>query len=130
MALAGNISHIGLLPDADARSSKQSKICGSVISVSLKKQGELISAYGQEISACALGQASAALLAKYIIGSKPQEIVTLHQQLSQMLATKIQPDWGRFDEFSILHSACDYKPRFGAILLPFLACLDCFEQLQ
>lgn len=130
LSLASNITRVGLLPDADALSRKQSNICGSIVLVSIKKQGNIVSDYGHEIAACALGQASAALLAKHIIGSEPHEISTLRLHINQMLATKMQPDWGRFSEFSVLHCACDYPQRFGAILLPFFAVIDCFQQLE
>lgn len=130
LRLAANITHIGLLDNADAYSSRQSKICGSKITVSIKLDDYLISAFGQELSACALGQASAALLAKYVIGCSEGDIRFLLQQLAHMLRTNSAANWGRFPEFALLQPACEYKARHGALMLPLLACLDCFVKIN
>ncbi|MEO1688741.1 MAG: iron-sulfur cluster assembly scaffold protein, partial [Pseudomonadota bacterium] len=62
LALASDIPHAGRLPDAQATARKRSPLCGSAVTVDLTLDDGRIAAFGQEVKACALGQASAAVL--------------------------------------------------------------------
>lgn len=130
LRLAGNISHIGRLSDADCFSSKQSKACGSRISVSIKMQDGIITNYAQELSACALTQASAAILATYIIGCRQCDLYFLYTKMQEMLRNNNPVAWGRFTLFDVLASAAEYTPRHSSILLPLLTCLECLEKIN
>lgn len=130
LGFAGNISHIGKLADADAVSTVHSRLCGSVITVYLKSDGEIITDFAHEVKACALGQASAALMATLIIGSKLSELRELHQQMHDMLKSNgVVPD-GKFADFRYFEPIRDYKSRHASTLLTFDAVADCIKVIE
>ena len=51
-----------------------SRVCGSSIEVDIGVDNGVISAYGHKISACALGQTSAAVMGREIVGSTAAEL--------------------------------------------------------
>ena len=63
--LAGNIDASHRLDAPDATATAHSKLCGSVVTVDLTVDGDTISDYGHEVKACALGQASSAVVADW-----------------------------------------------------------------
>jgi NifU-like protein involved in Fe-S cluster formation len=69
LRLAAAIPHLGRLAHPQASAEKASPICGSRVAVDLVLDGEgRVVALGQEVKACALGQASAALMGGHAIG--------------------------------------------------------------
>jgi len=127
---AAQISHIGRLENADAHAFKRSKYCGSTILVDLKMRRGHITDFAQEIQACALGQASASIVAQHIIGRKSAELKTLYQTVTNMLQALGPPPQGCFADFAILQPVKDYKARHGAVLLVLEAIIDCIEQIE
>src|SRR5262249_14847410 len=69
--IPGRIEH----PDATAR--RVSRVCGSSIEVDLVVRDGEIRQYGHKISACALGQTSAAIVATHIVGTPTTEFRAL-----------------------------------------------------
>ena len=67
LRLAANISRIDPLEGSDARAEVRSPLCGSTLAVELKVADGRIVDYAQNIKACALGQASASVMAQAII---------------------------------------------------------------
>jgi len=130
LAVAAQISHVGRLGQADASAFKRSKYCGSTIRVDLKMQNGQVSDFSQEIQACALGQASAAIVAQHIIGTKAAELKELHQSIIAMLQGTGTPPQGRFSAFAMLQPVKDYKARHGAVLLVLEAVIDCIGQIE
>ena len=63
LALAANLPHLGRLEAPDGSAEKSSRLCGSrvTVDVGLDASGR-IDRFAQEVKACALGQASAAIL--------------------------------------------------------------------
>ncbi len=74
LELTAQIDRIGRLQDADAEAVAVSKLCGSKISVTLKFQDGVVTDFAHEVEACALGQASAAVMARDIIGASADEL--------------------------------------------------------
>ena len=62
LKLVANIPHAGRLPAPDASSEKISKLCGSRILVDVTVKDGRVADFAQEVKACALGQAAAAVL--------------------------------------------------------------------
>src|SRR6218665_2081991 len=83
--LAGNAPQPGRLAGADASARKVSRVCGSVIEVDVTVRDGVIVDYGHEISACALGQTSAAVVAREIVGTPVDEFRQLREQMHAML---------------------------------------------
>ncbi len=77
------------------------------------------------VEACALGQASAALLARHAPGRGLSEIRAARGAIAGWFAGEsAAPDWPGFD---LLAPARDYPARHGAILLPFDAAIAALE---
>ena len=69
LELAADIPRLGRLDQPDATATAHSKLCGSTITVDLTLQDGRVADYAQEVRACALGQASASIMARNIVGS-------------------------------------------------------------
>ncbi|MEM6411470.1 MAG: iron-sulfur cluster assembly scaffold protein, partial [Pseudomonadota bacterium] len=66
LELAANIPHLDPLPDPEAQVEKVSRVCGSTVDVSLNlnAEGTHVDAISVDPKACALGQATTAILAE------------------------------------------------------------------
>ena len=126
--LAGNARKPGRLVRPDASARKVSRVCGSVIEVDLVVQNGIIAEYGHEISACALGQTSAAIVAREIVGTPVSEFFHLRQQMVSMLKAGGTPPDGKWDDLKYLEPVRDYKARHMSTLLVFDAVVEALEK--
>ena len=62
------------LPAPDASATAHSKLCGSTVTVDLKMDGGAVTDFAHDVKACALGQASSSIMARHVIGAKPDEL--------------------------------------------------------
>ena len=124
LRLVANIPHAGRLAAPDATSEKTSKLCGSKITVDVALSDGRVSDFAQEVRACALGQASAAVLGANIIGADVSEIEVARDALRAMLKTNGPAPQGRFSELGVLEAVKDYPARHASTLLAFEAALD------
>lgn len=124
LRLAASIPHLGRLPTPGASVEKRAPVCGSTIMMDIALDGEgRVAALGQEVKACAFGQASAALLGAHILGRTPAELAETRDALAAWLAgTKDDP--GAWPGLAILAPARRLSARHGAILLPFQAAAE------
>lgn len=129
LELAADIPHVGALSRPDARATKVSKLCGSVVTVDLAFEGGKVSAIAVEPKACALGQASAAVLAMNALGATVEEIVAARDQFRAMLRQAGPPPAGRFWELRHLEGVRDYPSRHASALLAFEAAAEAAEQI-
>lgn len=123
LRLAANITCIGNLDNSDAIASLRSPLCGSSIKISISLRNNRITAYAQEIKACALGQASASVMAHAIIGKSKDDIQTARDDVQEMLVKGTIIPKGDWSALVALAPAKEAKSRHGAILLPFDAAL-------
>jgi NifU-like protein involved in Fe-S cluster formation len=121
LRLAASIPHLGRLDRAQARVERRAPVCGSrvIVEITLDEAGR-VAALGQDVKACALGQASAALMGRHVIGRSPAELAAARDALAAFLAGK-RDDPGDWPGIAALAVARDYPARHGAILLPFEA---------
>ena len=124
LELAGDIPCHRALPDPDGSAERISKICGSRVRVEVALNGEVISDIGLDVQACALGQASASILARGAIGANIAEIQLARDQLFAMLKSGSAAPTGRFWELRHLAGVQDYPARHVSTLLAFDAALD------
>ncbi len=121
LRLAASIPHHARLADAQASAEKHSTICGSRVAVDLKLDGEgRVEAIGQEVRACALGQASAALMGANVIGRTAAELAEARDLLAAYLSGQ-RADPGPWPGLETFAEARSYSARHAAILLPFQA---------
>jgi NifU-like protein involved in Fe-S cluster formation len=115
------------LSEPQGTSEKRSPICGSrvTVDVNIGPDGR-VSEAGMLVRACALGQASSALLAGNIVGRTPDELAAARDALTAWLAREgAIPDWPGLD---VLAPALDYHARHASIRLAFEAAAEAAAQ--
>ena len=90
--------------------------------------GGRVSDFGQEVKACALGQAAAAILGEHIIGATPAEVDEARDALYAMLKSGGPAPQGRFSDLAMLEPVKDYAPRHASTLLAFEAAAEALRQ--
>lgn len=128
--LAGDIARVGRLPAPQGSSTKVSKVCGSVVTVDLALDGEVIGDFAIEVEACALGQASAAVLAQHAVGATVAEIIATRDGLKAMLKENGPPPGGRFWELRHLEGVRGYPQRHTSTLLAWEATVAAIEDAR
>ncbi|MEA3043289.1 MAG: hypothetical protein QOH47_1127 [Sphingomonadales bacterium] len=124
LRLAASIPHQRRLDHPQATVEKHSPICGSRVVVDLATdEAGRIMALGQEVRACALGQASAALLGAHAIGRTAGELAEARDALAAYLAGA-REDPGDWPGLAVFAHARAYSARHAAILLPFAAAAE------
>jgi NifU-like protein involved in Fe-S cluster formation len=125
-----NLAHYPLLDAPDVRVERRAVPCGSTIILDMKfnLQGTVI-AMGAKVSACAFGQASAAIMAMSNMGKDREFLELTHAALAVWLRDLAAPlpDWPGIE---ILAPARVSTARHGAILLPFAAAAEAFAKVQ
>ena len=124
LRLAASIPHLGRLPEPEASVAKRAPVCGSqvIVDLMLDNTGR-VAALGQEVKACAFGQASAALMGQHAVGRTPDELAEARDSLAAWLdGTRDDP--GAWPGLDILAPARRLSARHGAILLPFQAAAE------
>ncbi len=130
LEFAGNITRSGAMPDADASSEKHSKLCGSKVRVYLKLDGDVVTDFSHEVRACALGQASSAIMALYVVGATAAELRQARLDMLAMLKHGGEGPVGRFEEMRYLKPVKDYKARHASTMLTFDAVVDALDQIE
>ena len=130
LEFAGNIPRIGTLEDADAEASAHSKLCGSTVTVDLAMGGDLVTDYGQTVKACLLGQSSASVMGREIVGSSAAELREVGRAMRKMLKEGGPPPEGRWGDLASLEPVRDYRARHASTLLVFDAVEDAIRQIE
>lgn len=128
LALTAAIPHQGRLPSPDGIAMRRSPHCGSSITVDLVLDGGRITEFAQQVRACALGQASAAVLGGAVIGRTRAEIVLARDQLLAMLKQNGPAPQQPFAELEALLPARDFQNRHASIMLAWEATLEAMDQ--
>ncbi len=127
LALAADIPFAERLENPDGSARRRAPLCGSTVSVDVTLEDGRIATFGQDVKACALGQASASVVGKSIIGRSRQEVETARDQLKAMLKSDGPAPDAPFDGLKILEPARDYKNRHASILLALEATLEAID---
>ena len=121
LRLAASIPHLGRLAEAEASVERRAPVCGSSIIVDLVlDEAGRVAVLGQEVRACAFGQASAALMGAHAHGRTAAELGETRDALAAWLAGT-REDPGAWPGLDVLAPARRLTARHGAILLPFQA---------
>jgi NifU-like protein involved in Fe-S cluster formation len=128
LELAAEIPLTDRLEAPDASAKRRSPLCGSTVTVDVTTQDGRISGFGQDVKACALGQASAAILGAQVIGRTMSEIQTARDQLKAMLTEDGPVPSAPFDGYEVLLPARDFRNRHASILLALDATLEALGQ--
>ncbi len=128
LALAADIPLAERLANPQVTAKKRSPLCGSTVTVDLALEDGRITAFGQDVKACALGQASASVLAGHVIGADRDEIAKARAELAAMLKSGGPAPSEPFDGLEVLQPARDYRNRHASILLAWDATLAAFDE--
>ncbi|MDC0135206.1 iron-sulfur cluster assembly scaffold protein [Sulfitobacter sp.] len=127
LALAADVPHLGRLDAPDASVTRRSPLCGSSVTVDVKVTAGKLSALGQDVKACALGQAAAAITAEASEGATLEAVQKGRDQLKAMLKGKGGVPDAPFDGFEVLTPAVEYKNRHASILLSIEALAEAMD---
>ncbi|MBY8821220.1 iron-sulfur cluster assembly scaffold protein [Sphingomonas colocasiae] len=121
LKLAATIPHHARLPAPQGSSEKRSPVCGSRVTVDVMLDADgRVAALGQEVRACALGQASASLMGAGAIGKTRAELEAARDALADFLAGK-RENPGDWPGLEIFLPARPHAARHPSIRLAFEA---------
>ena len=129
LALAADMPRLDRLDHPDATVKKRAPLCGSTVTVDLILTDGVISDYGQEVKACALGQAAASIVGSNIVGCTPDQVCAAREALKDMLKNDGPTPPAPFDGLEVLRPARDYKNRHASILLTLDASVEALEAI-
>jgi len=130
LALAADIPHLSRLDDPDATVKKRSPLCGSTVTVDVDMKDGKVSDYGQDVKACALGQAAASVVGSAVIGATRAQVETARDQLKAMLKEGADAPDAPFDGLEVLIPARDYKNRHASIMLALEATVEAMDKAE
>lgn len=128
LALAAEIPHTERLESPDGSALKRSPLCGSNVTVDLRISDGVVTGFGQDVKACALGQAASSVVGAAIIGLSLVDLTKARDQLEAMLKEHGPVPDAPFDGLEVLLPARDYKNRHASILLCLNASIAAFEE--
>ena len=99
--------------------TKTSRICGSRINADARVADGVITEFGQEVKACALGQAAAAIVGQHIVGLSEEEFTGIAEQFRNMVKTGEADFPEKWSDLALLAPVKDHPGRHGSVMLPF-----------
>lgn len=128
LALTTEIPHQGRLTAPHGSAMRRSPHCGSSVTVDVTMKDGQVAGFSQEVRACALGQASASVLGRAVIGQTRDRLETARDQLRAMLKENGEPPAEPFAELEALLPAREYPNRHASILLAWDAVLAAIDE--
>lgn len=119
LRLTTQIPHQTRLVSPDTTVVKTSRVCGSRLSADACVQNGVIIAFGQEVKACALGQASAAIVGEQVIGLTEAELCDIAARFRYMVKTGEVDFPEKWQKLALLAPVKDHPGRQGSVILPF-----------
>jgi NifU-like protein involved in Fe-S cluster formation len=130
LGLAADIPHLGRLPAPQGTARRRSPLCGSTVTADVIVKEGRVAEFAQDVKACALGQASAAVLGQVVIGRTLPELRAAKDALQSMLKSGGPVPAAPFNGYEVLLPARDYKNRHASILLALEAVCEAMEAAQ
>ena len=126
LALAIELADYPFDAAAPAKGHARSRSCGSVINLS--SSGGSLEDLGLRVSACAVGQASAAIFARESSGMDAAAVAAMGENLGEWLQG--QAPSSILPRLELLEPARPHLGRHEAILLPWRAALDALSKTE
>ncbi|PIE10493.1 MAG: iron-sulfur cluster assembly scaffold protein [Rhodobacterales bacterium] len=130
LALAADIPHLGRLEAPQGTARERSPLCGSTVTVDLVMDGGRVAQFGQDVKACALGQAASAVIGAAIIGQDEATIRRGRDELAAMLTEGAPAPAAPWDGLEVLRPAAEFRNRHPSILLCFDATLTAIKNAK
>lgn len=130
LELAADIPHHGRLASPQASVRKRSPLCGSTVTVDVVMRDGRVAEFAQDVKACALGQAAAAVVGGAIIGCTRTQVEEARDALRALLKEDGPTPPAPFDGFEVLCPARDYRNRHASILLSIEATAEAMAEIE
>ncbi len=130
LGLAAAIPHLGRLPAPQGSARRRSPLCGSTVTADVVVKEGRVAGFAQDVKACALGQASAAILGEAVVGRTLPELQAARDALRAMLKEGGPVPAAPFQGYEVLLPARDYKNRHASILLALEAVCEAMEAAE
>jgi NifU-like protein involved in Fe-S cluster formation len=130
LEFAADIPHLQRLDAPDATAVAVSRLCGSKVTVDLNMKDGIVTDFGHDVKACALGQASSSIMARHVVGSTADELRAVRDRMYKMLKENGAPPEGRWADLEALLPVRDFKARHASTLLTFDAVVDAVGQIE
>lgn len=128
LTLAANMPHAGRLELPHGTGEQVAKLCGSRATIDVKIDGNnRIAHYAQDVKACALGQAAAALVGEAAVGATLAEVRDARDDMILMLKHGGDGPEGRFEGLRALKQVADYPARHASTLVALEALVKAHE---
>lgn len=130
LEFASDIPRLKRLEEPDATAIAHSKLCGSKVTVDVNMNNAVVTDFGHDVKACALGQASSSIMARHVVGSTASELRSVRDQMYAMLKENGPPPQGKWKDLEALSPVRDFKARHASTLLTFDAVVDAVNQIE
>lgn len=131
LTLAANMPRAGRLSAPDGTGRRTAKLCGSTaVADVILDEGGRVADFAQEVKACALGQAAAAVLGEHVIGASGDEIEQARDAMAAMLKSGGVGPEGRFSDLRALRQVADYPARHASAMVAIEAALEAARQAE
>ncbi|MEB8386253.1 iron-sulfur cluster assembly scaffold protein [Rhodobacteraceae bacterium KMM 6894] len=127
LALATDIPRLERLEAPGATVKRRAPLCGSTVTVDLTCKDGIVTDYGQDVKACALGQAAASVVGGAIVGCSRDQVRAARDTLKLMLTENGPTPAAPFDGLEVLRPAQEYKNRHASILLTLDAAVEALD---
>ncbi len=130
LALAADIPHLGRLPAPQGTARRRSPLCGSTVTADVVLQDGRVAQFAQDVKACALGQAAAAVVGGAILGRTRAEVEAARDQLRAMLTADGPVPAAPFDGLEVLLPAREFRNRHASVMLALEAAAEAMAQAE
>ncbi|KQT08637.1 nitrogen fixation protein NifU [Methylobacterium sp. Leaf399] len=131
LELAADIPRLGRLDAPDASATAHSKLCGSTVTVDLAVDADgVVTDFAHDVKACALGQASASIMARHVVGERAEALREVRTAMRRMLKENGPPPEGAWADLAVLEPVRDFKARHASTLLTFDAVVDALDRVE
>ena len=120
MELSREAAGTGRLDTADATATIDNPLCGDVVTLDLRFDGDAVSEVGHRVRGCALCQAAAAVISRHAIGLSPETLRAVADASAAMIRTDAPAPAG-WDEMAAFQPVRPIRNRHRCVLLPFEA---------
>jgi NifU-like protein involved in Fe-S cluster formation len=128
LRLAASVADRPRLDAPHASVERRSPTCGSRVTVDIVLDPDgRVSAFGQEVRACALGQASAVLMGQHVVGQDAATLSAAADALRAYLAGE-RDDPGAWPGLDVFAPARPHRARHPSILLAFDAAAEAAQR--
>ena len=108
------------LEDADATATVDNPLCGDVVTLDLRFDGDVVAEVGHRVRGCALCQAAAAVIQRHAIGLTPDNLRRVADGSAALVRAGAEAPAG-WDEMAAFQPVRPIRNRHRCVLLPFEA---------